>query len=384
MFIMANGVTTLKFNEYDIFPGLIPPWSKPQRLMETDEMPSFLEQSPLEKLRMVFDVAMWKADNGGMAGVDSLYAFFQNGPNTGVSGKRDSFLLTDTSRSISWQVRFISDIGGGFTEELYDTNFTGRFVLEAYRILPTDLDSLKFWGTGYDMDDDGGQLTGWTTLDDIGDTGKEWDDKSGNSNDATEATASQRPHWTTSMLNGRPAADFDAAANQQLVIPNIEADFDGAPNAISFAAVVQADTVTGDRPIFAVCDTGGGGHYRIIGISADKIWFKQNGATTNKAALSAAAAITISTAFILVVVVTAAQAVSAWVNGSRVINATDVSGSGNFTLDEAHLGSSYAGATDQWDGPIAETVVCQSAWTTRERKRQERRLSHMSSISLDR
>lgn len=49
-----------------------------------------------------------------------------------------------------------------------------------------------------------------------GDPVQEWQDQSGQGNDATEATAGDRPVFRTSQVNGYPAVDFNIAADTRL------------------------------------------------------------------------------------------------------------------------------------------------------------------------
>lgn len=69
------------------------------------------------------------------------------------------------------------------------------------RFLPSDISGLKLW---LDADD----LA--TITKDGSDLVSQWDDKSGEGNDVSQATGSKQPLWVDSVQNGRPIIRFDA------------------------------------------------------------------------------------------------------------------------------------------------------------------------------
>lgn len=69
---------------------------------------------------------------------------------------------------------------------------------------------LKLWlaaDTGVTLDGSGGVST--------------WSDQSGNGNDATQATAANRPTVTANALNGKPVVHFNGASTQYFTLPNL-------------------------------------------------------------------------------------------------------------------------------------------------------------------
>lgn len=77
-----------------------------------------------------------------------------------------------------------------------------------------------------------------------GSTVSSWNDVSGNSYTASQATASKRPVFTDGAVNGKPAVDFNGT-NQSL-IGGANAGFTN-PNNLSFYVVSQVDNLTGNR-----------------------------------------------------------------------------------------------------------------------------------------
>lgn len=77
--------------------------------------------------------------------------------------------------------------------------------------LPVDLPDLVLWLDAKDSDT-------LTLREDTGsDFASQWDDKSGNAKNATQATASQQPEYVTSSINGLPALVFDGTDDEMSV-----------------------------------------------------------------------------------------------------------------------------------------------------------------------
>jgi len=73
------------------------------------------------------------------------------------------------------------------------------------QVKPTDISGIQLWlrsDSAYSKDASNNILS--------------WDDCSGNTNNATQASSSNRPKWIDNSLNGKPVIRFDAASNQYL------------------------------------------------------------------------------------------------------------------------------------------------------------------------
>src|SRR3990167_3932393 len=82
--------------------------------------------------------------------------------------------------------------------------------------------NLTSWNTGVQPDSISG-LQLWLKADAItglndGDSVTTWTDSSGNSNDATQSTAANKPIYKTSIINSKPVLRFDGS-NDQMNVP---------------------------------------------------------------------------------------------------------------------------------------------------------------------
>ena len=87
-----------------------------------------------------------------------------------------------------------------------------------------------------------------STLCTNGDTVYRWDDQSGNSFDATQTTAGNRPTYRTNIIGTKPAIDFDGVDN----VLAITSDLDGTGDDLSFFIVIVPD----DTAPIGIFDSG--------------------------------------------------------------------------------------------------------------------------------
>lgn len=382
----TNGVTTLKFRNGDIQISRQSPKVKRQiRIPNNSMVPTIRDRSTEKQTFLSVEGLFFKDDQTGLAGRDSLYAFWENSDNTGVDQMGKSFLYTDPE-GIQYQVRFTEDFEPGFRTLIKDSQFSGSFTLIAEPTLPSDLTSIMGWWAAYDMDNNGGDLSAWTTLDPVGaGAATDWDDKSGNEYDLTQGTAANRPLWTTAQINSRPAVDFDGTNDQVIHDALASANFDaGTDQAWSFYAVIDNDTPAGIEVVAGMGDSAS---------VSDQLQFYQSNATTDHevyiddgAATATAAGGTPDTSPHIISVVCAGTTVSLWEDGTNIFTDTAFN-VGQIDVDKFTVGAGWkgsgGGAYESWlEGRIGEEVLVKIAHTTQQRRAQESRLSDMWGKSL--
>lgn len=385
--LITNGVTTLKFRPADLVVFDVPGWHKDQILHDNSAgLPRIHTAGDGRKRILSVALDLERADRGVYAGYDSLLEFYRADNNTGVNGMAQSFMLTDADGD-SFQVRFTAPLR--LPEGKLDTQFQAVIQLYNEHTLPTDEEAgPDLWVAAYDMDNNGGDLTAWTTTDPVGDTGAEWEDKSGNDHDGSQTTAADRPLYKTGLINGRPAVHFADSTDWLDVNGYAAADFTGADQPITVYAVVNFQGLADEYTIFSLSNSTTAN--RIIrlknnfaGARHRFTWQRYDG-TTSKTAEKDTDLATF-TNYIVTVVDTGTLA-TVYVNGAGDATGTDVN-VGSITLDQATLGAHRDGsaATDSdnlSNGYLGELAVFAGAHSTLERRRQELRLAAMWGIQL--
>jgi len=384
--IITNGKTSLKFRDSDWIMPVVPPKAKPQKILHSSAGISrvhTISQAPSR----VLDVSclLFGADQGTYSGLDSLMDFWEDG----TDGMAKTFMITDAD-GVAYQARFADNLGSGFFEQIKGSVFQGSFKLLEEFTLPTydtyknaadvSINSCHGWWTAYDMDDNGGDLSAWTTLDAVGAAAAtDWDDKSGNNYDGVQISASYgRPTWTTSVINGRPVLDFDDGdwlLADGLIVFNNQADYDW-----SIYAVVESDA---DATVNTVI---GAGHSS----GTDVQQFLRRNSTDNwevylndGSAHATEAGGTPDVLPHIISVISTGTSAQIYQDGVALTMTGDVD-VGTMTLDSFTIGGLETAGSygDHWDGEIGEVVVFNVAHSTLQRKRQEYRLSDMWGIDL--
>ena len=377
--ILTNGVTTLLFRNSDFVLATVPPKRKPQIILPSSAGLSRVHTVSNARSRVLqAEVILTGADQGVNAGADSLVAFFENSDNTGVDGLEKTFMLTDPD-GVTYQVRFVDNLAGGLTEVQKGSIFRGSFRLMEELTLPTEESTLTAWWAAYDMDNNGGDLTAWTTTDPVGGAGAtDWDDKSANGYDATEAT--NQALWETGLINGRPAVHFDGT-NDKLSADALTA-FNGTTDAaFSVYGVIQADVVSSTDVVAGVGHATNTDQLDLIRRNAATDWetYIYDGA----AGATEVGGTPDTSAHIFAVISTGTNGLL-YLDGSLIATTGDLNVGqvdvDSFTIGAVEIAGTYS---NFWDGKIGELVVFQGVeHTTLQRRRQEYRLSDMWGIAL--
>ena len=256
----TNGATTLKFRNGDFQIVQDTPHVKRQLYIPNSSMiPTIRDRSTAKEQILRCEGLFYKDDQTGLAGRDSLYSFWENSDNTGVDQMAKSFMVTDADGN-QYQCRFSPDFEPGFRVIKKASQYRGSFTLIAEPTLPTLDTTLVGWWAAYDMDDSG-DLSAWTTLDPVGGSGTEWDDKE-STNDGVQSVANSFPFWTTSQINGRPAIDFDGAATADyLTTDGIATSFTGADTALTVYIVADWDALADGQTLLALDNSSTANHY---------------------------------------------------------------------------------------------------------------------------
>ena len=269
--VLNNGSTSVVFRAADFQIPVKTPKQLVQRMIpNTAVIPAVQDVSDVPEQFLECEVLLFRADQSTtVQGADSLYAFFEQQDPLGVNGMGQSFMLTDADGDV-FQVRFVDKLGGGLREVKKDTHFRGSFRLMVEPTLPVDMStSLVGWWVAYDPGNNGGDLSSWTDLDAVGDTGKEWSDKSGNGYDGVQATAANRPQWfdraNAAAINSRPVVCFDGV-NDILEANGITTNFDGQTDLPWTAFFVLDLDIAGSQASDTMLGMGNSG-----GATSDKI-----------------------------------------------------------------------------------------------------------------
>ena len=371
--IITNGQTVLKFKPADFVLADVPAWTKTQRLRDNDAGLPRVHTSGAGKKRIITaSLDLQRAPGNGYSGYDDLYAFYENDDGTGVDGMGRTFMYTDADGD-SYQVRFAEQLA--LVERKKDTSFTGTVQLYNEHTLPTDpdnTDDLVAWWTAYDMDHNGGDLTAWSDDDTVGATGNtDMEDKGSN---GYNLTGSGDPRFKTNQINGRPAIDLDG--NDRLDSNSIGALYDGEDLPWTFIAIAEHDASA------SLTDLACAGSSSV----SDRIEFFRRDGTNDWEMLISDGATTLTrvagtpdTEKHIISVVYTGTAVSMWVDGSNLIDASNtntgaLSGLNRFMIGAAINAGTYS---SYWNGRFGEGMLFDAALTTLKRRRQELRLADM-------
>jgi len=391
--ILTNGATNVIMRASDFQVIKVPPWKTPSRIINNSVgLPRSYKISDGRDPRILTAVvSLERTDRSTtVQGLDSLVSFFEGTDHTGVNGDLNTFMLTDADGD-SYQVRFADDFSGGLTEGPVN-QYNGTIQLINEHTLPSDeATAVRGWWAAYDVDNNGGDLSAWTHDDAVGDAATEWEDKSGNDHDGTQSSATFRPLFksTSSLINNRPALDFDGT-NDRL---DIGGDFDGwvdlqADQPFTCYMVIDPDTFTtskntvlgfgtggADLLTFGVWDDGGGvpqqDYIAVIddGITSKTVETNADLATTNPAILS---------------FICTGTALDIYLDGVIKATAGDFNTGTLDVADPARIGAvNLSGVLSQFfDGRIGELIFFDALHTDLQRRRQEFRLSDMWGIDL--
>lgn len=198
-----------------------------------------------------------------------------------------------------------------------------------------------------------------------------WTDKSGNSRDLAQATGTNQPTWTASVLNGFPAIDFDGTDNYMISTTNLLTGTSG-----EVWMVVVSDAVSSTLTAFSASDTAG---------DVNKFEFQPGNATTSRVQLNtynastnnAVRATTTTLANGTVYLVRFASSGTAWtvqVNGTdESLTAVVGSNTGDWFGDVAAIDNFVMGCvvdntnpsgTRFFNGRVCEMVITSAALNT--------------------
>ncbi len=188
----------------------------------------------------------------------------------------------------------------------------------------------------------------------------QWNDKSGNSLHAEQATGSAQPTIVPSSLNGMAAIEFDGS-NDFMALP-----VHNFGNETSLYMVARAHTLSGDRTILnrqaaSSSDKAVYQHY-VSSSGSLKEW--RSGAETGDSTIAA------NGWFMFGEVQAASNSVECWLAGLPLATGTsEIGWPGSTTL---HIGKAQSnGALGWFSGDIAEIVIIQGAATDAERQKVE-------------
>lgn len=202
-----------------------------------------------------------------------------------------------------------------------------------------------------------------------GDPVTTWSDLSVQGNDATQATAAQKPVWKPGIVNGRPVIRFD-----------------GVDDNLDASSTTAFDFGTGDFTAFAVANvTADTKSKRILGQLGNaspfpgfSLYFndseqlsaqwRQDGVNETILADTVAS----GASFVIATMGRATGVMTLWKNGTQVSTAT---ASRNVNGDALSIGAERTdNATETHTGDIAEVIIYNRALDTAQRARVERYL----------
>jgi len=295
-------------------------------------------------------------------------------------------MLTDSDGD-SYQVRFLDNLAGGLREVKKDSMFVGTTRLLVEPSLPTDYATGPLlWVAAYDMDNNGGDLSNWTTTDPVGGVGAEWSDKSGNGYDGDNAA--NPAEWLTSQINSRPAIDFVPGSFEYLFFRDgsngPHDSFDGNnDNPWSVYIVLKPDVADTNRVVFGV-ESGGGVDDHIIFLEQTSTGTGEWGAQIddNVASPRNAAGGQPTTSGHIISAVCDGTDVWMYDQGTNIVDEVSL-GVNVIDVTSTRVGYSIPNGTGgYYDGKVAEIVLFYATHTTQQRRRQQRRLADMWGITL--
>jgi hypothetical protein len=203
----------------------------------------------------------------------------------------------------------------------------------------------------------------------------QWNDKSGNSRNATQGTPSARPSYSSAGLNGLPSLSFDGS-NDSMQFP---AGFLSGVTAISVAFVLRSPLIN-NGAIFAPWTSFGTG-LELLGVNSvsTPTLFRVNGQSTTPGAQKITSGLWNTNDTPSLSVVTANSSASAgWKDGSSVaaasatgITALNFNGVYAFGQYATSSGSNFVASMN-----LSEFIISTAAWSTDTRQRIEGYLAH--------
>jgi len=201
-----------------------------------------------------------------------------------------------------------------------------------------------------------------------------WNDKSGNSEDATQGTGANQPATNTRTINQYNTLDFDGS--NDLMDGTV---LDLSTGAFSIACVFAVDSVTGDQALFSIF--GGGAQSRIrFETSGTGMLVAACSSNLDQAARITSAALSISTPVLITAVFNPSVPpthtdIKIFMNGTRIDNAgVDLGTPATLTATtDTYETASRTGGT-LTNGTIGEIVIANTTWTDEIRINHERYL----------
>jgi hypothetical protein len=183
----------------------------------------------------------------------------------------------------------------------------------------------------------------------------QWNDKSGNGYNASQATASQQPANNGTGINSRQTITFDGT-NDRFDLPNASVLANNAP--FSFFALVKPSIVAAEHTIFSA---GTNANYIHLGIVGTIFFYDQSSTTI----VATGGLTTLSSGTAYIYYAQATSSVSLYLNGTIDIPDDPIT-TAAIPNDERSIGGPTSGFTP-WAGDIAEVVVYNVALNSAER-----------------
>ena len=216
----------------------------------------------------------------------------------------------------------------------------------ASSFIPTDISGLTAW---FDADDSG-------TIIESGNSISQWNDKSGNGNNVTQATSSNQPLTNTNTINGKNVITFDGL-NDYLKRATWTGGVIAQPNT---AFVVFKFDINAARTIFDGSSSGTERHIiRTASSSTISIWAGAVTVLTSSDVGSLAVPRLITAVY---------NSTSSEIYMEGTLEKTGDSGS--FSMQGISLGSNWDVALP-FDGDIAEVIIYNKLLNTTERQQAE-------------
>jgi len=237
---------------------------------------------------------------------------------------------------------------GSLLIELDKSNFT-----------PKMLGSLELWLDASDL----------STITESSGAVSQWDDKSGNSNNATQGTGTNQPTTGSDTLNNKNTLTFDGS-NDYLSISDFSSILDIAANFTVFFAFRWNGTVSTSRTLTASTVSTSNRFVATINTNGHLIVGTYNGSSYNTKTLAVSAD---TSTRIFSITHTSADVISAWLNGSEITGATETPATSNnsgTTIGARTFGDS------NFDDYLAEVIIYSRILSASERTKVENYLSN--------
>lgn len=186
----------------------------------------------------------------------------------------------------------------------------------------------------------------------------QWNDKSGNANNAVQATASQQPAFSSTGFNSKPAVVFDGSNDTMAISTGT------LGSNISVFAVAKGNTMASYRRLFHA-GAGGADAFLLFGsVDNNFATFFGDGTNWNDLDVNSPSVSVLSNNILEVVNPTSGSNATPYVNGTAQNTKVGTMG----TTTGGRLGD---GVSQCWDGPLAELVVVNSGVSTTVRQQIE-------------